>query len=92
MVMASCSALQFLLDGELQPILATLMLATFGGAVLGMTLVTWIVKKLGRQSILVFMLGVLVVVGGAMLIFVGIRDVIRQINAGENPFALGSIC
>jgi len=92
MVMASCSALQFLLDGELQPILATLMLATFGGAVLGMTLVTWIVKKLGRQSILVFMLGVLVVVGGAMLIFVGIRDVIRQIDAGQNPFALGSIC
>ena len=92
MVMASCSALQFLLDGELQPILATLMLATFGGAVLGMTLVTWIVKKLGRQSILVFMLGVLVVVGGGMLIFVGIRDVIRQIDAGQNPFALGSIC
>ena len=92
LVMASCSALQFLLDGEVEPILATLMLATFAGAVVGMTLVTWIVKKLGRQSILVFMLGVLVVVGGGMMVFVGIRDVIRQIDAGQNPFALGSLC
>lgn len=92
LVMASCSALQFLLNGEVEPIMATLMLATFGGAVIGMTLVTWIVKKLGRQSILVFMLGTLVVVGGGMLIYVGVRDVIRQIDAGLNPFALGSIC
>jgi uncharacterized membrane protein YfcA len=92
LVMASCSALQFLLNGEVEPILSILMLATFAGAVLGMTLVTWIVKKLGRQSVLVFMLGVLVVVGGGMLVFVGVRDVIRQVDAGQNPFALGSIC
>jgi len=92
LVMASCSAIQFLLDDVVDPILATLMLATFAGSVIGLTGVTWLVKKMGRQSLLIFLLGALVVVGGAMLIYVGIKDVVNIIDAGENPFDLGQLC
>lgn len=91
-VMASCSALEFLLAGEVEPILASLMGVTFVGSVAGMTFVTWLVKKLGRQSILVFMLGALVIVGGIMLVYLGILDVIKEYDLGQNPFELGQLC
>jgi uncharacterized membrane protein YfcA len=90
LVMASCSAIQFLLDDVIDPILASLMLTTFAGSVVGLTGVTWVVKKMGRQSFLIFLLGGIVVVGGAMLIYVGIRDVLDKKNS--NPFALGQLC
>ena len=91
-VMASCSALEFLLDGRVEAVLASLMAVTFIGSVAGMTLVTWLIKRLGRQSILVFLLGTLVVVGGIMLIYLGIVDLIDTYNNGENPFQLGQLC
>ena len=90
--MASCSALEFLLGGKVEAVLASLMGVTFIGSVAGMTFVTWLVKKLGRQSILVFMLGGLVVVGGVMLIYLGIVDVVNKYDSGENPFELGQLC
>ena len=91
-VMASCSALEFLMSGKVKPILATLMLVTFAGSVIGMTLVTWLIKALGRQSILVFLLGGLVVVGGGMLLYLGSVDIVRAYQAGEDPFELGELC
>ena len=91
-VMASCSALEFLLSGKVAPILSTMMLATLGGSVIGMTVVTLLIKKLGRQSILVFLLGGLVVVGGGMLVYIGINDVIGNYKDGINPFELEALC
>jgi uncharacterized membrane protein YfcA len=91
-VMASCSSLEFLLDGRVEAVLASLMAVTFVGSVAGMTLVTWLVKKLGRQSLLVFLLGALVVIGGIMLIYLGIVDVIDSYNRGDDPFKLGQLC
>ena len=91
-VMASCSAVEFLLDGEVEPVLASLMAVTFVGSVVGMTLVTWLVKRLGRQSFLVFLLGALVVIGGVMLVYLGVVDVVDKYSKGENPFELGQIC
>jgi uncharacterized membrane protein YfcA len=91
-VMASCSAVEFLLDGEVEPVLASLMAVTFVGSVVGMTLVTWLVKRLGRQSFLVFLLGGLVVIGGAMLVYLGVVDVVHKYSKGENPFLLGQLC
>jgi len=91
-VMASCSALEFLLSGEVEAILASLMAVTFVGSVAGMTLVTWLVKKMGRPSVLVFMLGGIVIIGGIMLVYLGIVDVINKYDRGENPFELGQLC
>lgn len=91
-VMASASALEFLLDGRVEPILASLMVVTFVGSAIGMTLVTWLVRRLGRQSFIVFLLGILVVIGGIMLVYLGIVDVIEKLDAGQNPFEFGQIC
>jgi uncharacterized membrane protein YfcA len=92
LIMASCSALEFLIAGKIEPILTTMLFATLAGAIVGMTGVSWIVKKSGRQSILVFLLGALVVAGGAMLIYIGIADLIQTISDGGNPFELGQLC
>ena len=91
-VMASCSALEFLMGGKVEPILASTMALTFVGSVIGMTVVTWIIRKLGRQSILVFLLAGLVVVGGAMLIYLGAVDIVSDANSNINPFELGQLC
>jgi uncharacterized membrane protein len=68
------------------------MAVTLVGSVIGMSFVKWLVKALGRQSILVLLLGVLVVVGGFLLLYVGIKDVISEYNAGASPFAFGYLC
>lgn len=91
-VMASCSTLEFMLNGTIDPALASLMAVTFVGSIVGMTFVTWLIKRLGRQSILVFLLGALVVIGGGMMVYLGITDVIRTYDEGGNPFALGRAC
>jgi uncharacterized membrane protein YfcA len=92
LVMSSFSALQFSMEGKIAPISLSLMAVTFVGSVIGMTFVTWLIKTLGRQSILVFLLGGLVVVGGSMLVFIGTADVISKMHAGEDPFELGTLC
>ncbi len=92
LIMASCSALEFFIAGKIDPILSTLTLVTLGGAVVGMTCVSWLVKKTGRQSLLVFLLAGLVVVGGSMLIYIGISDFISTYKEGGNPFELGELC
>lgn len=92
LVMSSCSALEFSMEGKIPPISSSLMAVTFVGSVIGMTFVTWLIKVLGRQSILVFLLGGLVVVGGGMLVYIGTADVISQIHSGEDPFELGTLC
>ena len=92
LVMASCSALDFLTTGRVEPVLASLMGVTFIGSVIGMTLVTWLVRALGRQSILVFLLGGLVVVGGFLLLYVGIKDVVSDYQVGISPFQFGYLC
>jgi len=92
LVMASCSAFDFLINGRVEPIFASLMAVTLVGSVIGMSFVKWLVKALGRQSILVLLLGVLVVVGGFLLLYVGIKDVISEYNAGASPFAFGYLC
>ena len=91
-VMASCSALEFLLDGKVEPILASTTAVTFVGSVLGMTGVTWLIHKLGRQSLLVFLLAGLVVAGGIMLVYLGIDDTVQDIQNGTNPLAMGTLC
>jgi Na+/melibiose symporter-like transporter len=83
--------MQFLLDDVLDPVLASLMLATFAGSVIGLTGVSWIVRKLGRQSLLIFLLGSLVIVGGCLLVYVGIRDIVTT-HADKDSFALGQLC
>ena len=91
-VMASCSALEFIIEGTVPTSDTYLMLITFGGSVLGMTLVTWLIKILGRQSILVFLLGGLVVVGGGMLMYIGASDVVNEYRTGKDPFEFGTLC
>jgi uncharacterized membrane protein YfcA len=92
LVSSSSVSLEFAFTGKVQPILFTLMLTTLAGSVAGMTVLSWLVKKLGRQSFLVFLLGGLVVVGGVILVYIGTTDTISAYNAGENPFAFGQIC
>lgn len=92
LVSSSSVSLEFAFTGKVQPILFTLMLTTLAGSVAGMTILSWLVKKLGRQSFLVFLLGGLVVVGGVILVYIGTTDTISAYNAGQDPFAFGQIC
>jgi uncharacterized membrane protein YfcA len=91
-VMSSCSTLEFMLNGTIEPEFGALMAVTFAGSIVGMTFVTWLIKRLGRQSIIVFLLGFLVVAGGIMMVYLGVTDVITTYDEGGNPFALGHIC
>lgn len=92
LAMASCSALDFLASGRLEPLAASLMGVTLIGSAIGMTLVTWLVKALGRQSILVFLLGGMVIIGGLLLVYIGVKDVLLQYQEGSSPFAFGYLC
>ena len=91
-VMASCSALEFVMAGKVQPVLTSTMAITFLGSVIGMTVITWLVKKLGRQSILVFILGAIIVIGCALLIYLGVYDTMSTIQKEMSPFQLGILC
>lgn len=54
------------------PVLMSTMAITFLGSVIGMTVITWVVKKLSRLSMLVFILGTIVALGCALIIYFGV--------------------
>ena len=91
-VMASCSALEFVMAGKVPAVLLLTMGITFVGSVIGMTVITWLIKRLGRQSILVLLLGSLVVIGGILLVYLGITDFVSNLKNDINPFEFGELC
>ena len=91
-VMASCSALEFVMAGKVPKVLISTMGITFVGSVIGMTVITWLIRRLGRQSILVLLLGALVVIGGILLVYLGITDIVSNLRDNINPFEFGELC
>ena len=92
-VMSISATIDYTVSGLIDPLWhLALAVDTFFGSVLGMTLVAYVIRKTGRQSIIVFSLGALVVVGGLLALGLGIRDFVNDIQAGRNPIQFRSPC
>ena len=92
-VISTASTFDFLTSGQV-PIWDAMftMQCTFVGSIIGMTAVAAIIKRSGRQSFLLFILGTLVALGCALTFSLGVHHLISNFNSGVNPFALQSVC
>jgi hypothetical protein len=92
-VMSISATIDYTVSGLIEPPWHLALASdTFLGSVVGMTLVAYVIQKTGRQSIIVFSLGALVVVGGLLALALGIRDFVNDIRAGQNPMQFHSPC
>jgi uncharacterized membrane protein YfcA len=81
------SSIDFFLNSDLIRIKHLYFICfSFIGSVIGMTLVTEMVRRTGRQSYIVFILGSLVACGGTLTACLGLIGIIEDISNHENPF------
>ena len=91
-VMSAASSFDYLISGFVPFEEALYSLFTFAGGAVGMTVVAALVKRTGRQSIVLFLLGALVAVGGAMGFVLGVQGLVASLRKGEQPFSIESVC
>ena len=96
MIMVTCmslsAAIDFLYSGLVPAWQSAFALVTFAASGLGMSLIAGIVKKTGRSSLIVLILGGLVAFGGAATLGVGINNAITNYKKGIDPFSFQSLC
>ena len=87
LVMSTCSTSLFLLGGFVPPLPAVVLgLAAFLGSMCGKTVVSYLVSKTGRTSLLVILLAFFLAVSGVTVLVEGSIDSVKDFKAGENPF------
>jgi len=70
----------------------TLAIIGFASTFLGQIVIDWAVKKLGRNSLLVVLLGVMCTVGTAASAYVAVLEVIRVARDPGLAGQVGAIC
>ena len=87
--MSSAAAIDFLVSGFLPWWQVSLIVFSGLGSYFGMHVVSRLVRKSGRPSILLFLLGGLIVVGGLATLAVGLKNLARL---GSGVFGVSSPC
>jgi uncharacterized membrane protein YfcA len=91
--MSITATIDYTVSGLIEPMwLLALAADTLTGSVVGMTLIDYVIRKTGRQSVIVFSLGALVAVGGLLALGLGIRDFVATVKQGKNPLEFHSPC
>jgi uncharacterized membrane protein YfcA len=79
LVMSLTAAVDYTVNDMINPLWhLSLAGVTFVGSIVGMTGVAYAVKKTGRQSLIVFILGCLVSLGGILALSMGIKNLVRD--------------
>ncbi len=65
---------------------------TFFGALVGQTVVVALVKKSGRTSFVIFLLGILVLISASVTLVSGIVRVVNDVGAGNSFLIMGEVC
>jgi len=69
-----------------------MMCCTAIGAVVGILIVAEVVRKLGRPSVIVISLGLVIAASAVLIPMFGVRDVMAQVHEGKNIFAFHPFC
>jgi hypothetical protein len=91
-VTASVSALDFLFGGVVPFGYVFASGITFAGSITGMIGIAAVIKKTGRPSLLIFVLGVMAGLGGLTVLMSGISGAFASIKNGDNPLAFEITC
>lgn len=86
-------ALSFGLGGYLPDASALWIIALpFCGALTGDIILTRIMRRTGRTSILAFLLSSLAALGAIIVLITGIISIVNDSNTGASPLSTGSFC
>ena len=89
---ASTSSLDYLMGGIVPFWMVFLSSITFAGSIAGMTGITYLIKKTGRPSLIIFLLGVMAAIGGFTVLLAGITGAFASIKNGDNPLSFEITC
>ena len=90
---ASCTTAQFAILGQLEYDYAFWFGGfTSAGAVVGVMAVQHAIQKLGRPSVIVLSLGVVIFLSAILIPSFAIPQLVDDVNDGEDVFAFHSFC